>query len=450
MLLVANHPNSLLDPMLVVAAARRPVRFLAKAPLFTDRWIGWLVKAAGAIPVYRRQDDPTQMSRNEDAFRAVFTALGDGDAVGIFPEGISHSEPSLVPLKTGAARIAFGGREQAGRAFPIVPVGLVFRQKDVFRSEVIVYTGRPVAWEDLDPRSEVQNLRSEVRGPSEEVHSSRQISPALSAQHSAPGSDSPVTSHESRVGAEAVRELTDRIADALRQVTLNLSRWEDRPLVDFAIRIWEVEFEAGPDPAERLARLDVTIRILEEVRRTENREGLELAREVEVQRGRMQRLGLRPVDLTADVRLSRGLWWAVRRIHFLLPVALAFSFAGLGVFWPPYRVTGLVIGRFSLEEDLRSTYKLLVGAVFHLVWIALLVAGVWWWFGVWLGIVTLVLLPTVGIAAQLLRERWRWAWDDARRFFVMRSRRALVDTLRARQREIAIRLNTLYKEFATN
>src|SRR5262245_33379177 len=81
-LLVANHPNSLLDPTLVVASADRPVRFLAKAPLFTDWKIGWLVKAAGAIPVYRRSDDPTLMSRNEDAFRAVFEVLGDGAAVG--------------------------------------------------------------------------------------------------------------------------------------------------------------------------------------------------------------------------------------------------------------------------------------------------------------------------------------------------------------------------------
>jgi glycerol-3-phosphate O-acyltransferase / dihydroxyacetone phosphate acyltransferase len=439
-LLVANHPNSLMDPMLVVAAARRPVRFLAKAPLFTDPWIGWLVKAAGAIPVYRRQDDPALMDRNQDAFRAVFDALGRGSVVGIFPEGISHSEPSLVPLKTGAARIAFGGREEAGRAFPIVPVGLVFREKDVFRSDVIVYVGRPVVWEDLVVGSEEGT--DATAGSAEPERSDLQAPSALSAQRSALGS-------EQRSALDSVRELTDRIADALHQVTLNLSRWEDRPLVDFAMRIWEVEFEARADPAERLTRLDVTIRILDQVRRTENPEGLELARQVETQRTRMQRLGLRPADLAADVRLSRGLWWAVRRIHFLLPLALAFSLVGLGVFWVPYRITGLVIGRFDLEEDLRSTYKLLVGAVFHLVWVALLVSVVWRSLGVWPGIAALVLLPLLGVAAQLVRERWRWAWDDARRFFVMRSRRDLVETLRARQREIAIRLNALYKEFAT-
>ena len=74
-LLVANHPNSLLDLLLVAAAARRPVRFLANAPLFTDAKIGWLVRASGAIPVYRRVDNPEARSGNVDMFRAVHREL---------------------------------------------------------------------------------------------------------------------------------------------------------------------------------------------------------------------------------------------------------------------------------------------------------------------------------------------------------------------------------------
>ena len=107
-LLVANDPNSLLDPVLVSAAARRPVRFLAKAPLFTDRKVGWIVRASGAIPIYRRVDNPEAMDGNVDTFRAVHHALAGGAAIGIFPEGLSHSEPGITPLKTGAARIALG------------------------------------------------------------------------------------------------------------------------------------------------------------------------------------------------------------------------------------------------------------------------------------------------------------------------------------------------------
>ena len=86
-LLVANHANSLIDPILVCAAARRPVRFLAKAPLFSDPKTAWMVRAVGAIPVYRRVDDPTLMRRNTDMFRAAYEVLAHGAALGIFPEG---------------------------------------------------------------------------------------------------------------------------------------------------------------------------------------------------------------------------------------------------------------------------------------------------------------------------------------------------------------------------
>ena len=201
-LFVANHPNSLIDPLLVCAAARRPVRFLAKAPLFGDAKTGWMVRAVGAIPVYRRQDDPALMDRNADMFRAAHDALGRGAAVGIFPEGQSHSEPSMVQLRTGAARILLGTLAAHGVRVPIVPVGLVFHDKAIFRSPALVVVGEPVPWED----------------------------------------------------AGEVRELTERIATALREVTLNLERWEDRPLVETAVAIWDAEFESGPDRARRLHR----------------------------------------------------------------------------------------------------------------------------------------------------------------------------------------------------
>src|SRR5688500_1078496 len=150
-LLVANHPNSLLDPAMVAAAARRPVRFLAKSSLFSHPAVGWLVRGAGAIPVYRQQDDPGQMRRNLEMFRAVHTALASGAAVGIFPEGISHNLPAIAPLKTGAARIALGAATLIGAPFPIVPMGLVVRDKGTFRSAALAIIGAPVAWDDIAP-----------------------------------------------------------------------------------------------------------------------------------------------------------------------------------------------------------------------------------------------------------------------------------------------------------
>jgi 1-acyl-sn-glycerol-3-phosphate acyltransferase len=403
-LLVANHPNSLLDPVLVVAAARRPVRFLAKAPLFVDPKVGWLVKAAGAIPVYRRADDPSQMDRNEEMFRAVHSGLAGGAAVGMFPEGLSHSEPALAPLRTGAARIAFGAGAITGRPFPIVPVGLVFRHKDIFRSEALVLVGPPVPWDDLAPR-----------GAGDE---------------------------------DAVRLLTARVAEALRQLTVNLERWQDQPLVDCAMRIWEAERGAPPDPGERVTRLGITTRILAAVRQGGDPAGTALARDVEAHRRRLRRLGLRPADLVADVGLARSAGWAVRRAPLAMPLAAALAVVGYLLFWVPYRLTGIVVDRMRLETDVRSTHKLLGGIAIYGVWLlALAVAGSVA-LNVWAGLGLLLGVPAVGMAGLVTRERMRGAGSDVRRFVLLRSRRALAETLRAAQRDLGVRLDALYRDFA--
>lgn len=403
-LLVANHPNSLLDPLLVAAAARRPVRFLAKAPLFADGKIGWLIRAVGAIPVYRRADDPAHMERNEEMFRAVHAALAGGAAVGIFPEGLSHNEPALAPLRTGAARIALGAHALTGRPFPVVPVGLVFRQKDTFRSDALVLVGQPVPWDDLASR-----------GVDDEA---------------------------------VVRALTGRIAEALRQLTVNLERWQDQPLVDCAMRIWEAERGVPPDPGERVARLGATTRILATVRQSEHPAGTGLARDVEAHRRRLRRLGLRPVDLVADVSLGRGARWAARRIVLVMPLAAAVAIAGLVLFWAPYRLTGFVVDRMQRPPDQRSTYKLLVGIVLYAAWVVGLGALGAATLNIWAGLALLVGAPALGMGGLIIRERWRGAGGDVRRFLLLRSRRTLVDTLRAAQRDLGLRLNALYQDFA--
>ncbi len=403
-LLVANHPNSLLDPLLVVAAARRPVRFLAKAPLFVDPKVGWLVRGAGAIPVYRRADDPAQMDRNEEMFRAVHAALAGGAAVGIFPEGLSHDEPALAPLRTGAARIVLGAHALTGRPFPVVPVGLVFRQKDVFRSDALVLVGQPVPWDDLAP---------------------------LGANDDG-----------------AVRVLTGRIAEALRQLTVNLERWEDQPLVDCAMRIWEAERGVPPDPGERVSRLGATTRILAAVRQSQDPAGTGLARDVEAHRRRLRRLGLRPTDLVANIGLGRGAGWAARRVPLVMPLAAAVAIAGLVLFWVPYHLTGFVVDRMRRPTDQRSTYKLLVGIALYAVWVvALSVIGAAT-FNAWSGLGLLVGAPALGMAGLVIRERWRGAGSDVQRFLLLRSRRELVDALRTAQRDLGVRLNALYQNFA--
>src|SRR5687767_7914422 len=105
---VMNHPNGLIDPALVFVALPRRISFLAKSTLFRMPVIGWVVRAVGALPVYRHIDAGEDVSQNQKTFDACRELLARGGSIALFPEGLSHSSTKLLPLKSGAARIALG------------------------------------------------------------------------------------------------------------------------------------------------------------------------------------------------------------------------------------------------------------------------------------------------------------------------------------------------------
>jgi 1-acyl-sn-glycerol-3-phosphate acyltransferase len=397
-LLVANHPNSLLDPAMVALAARRPVRFLAKAPLFTDPLVGFLVRGAGSIPVYRKADDPSQVSRNEEMFRAVHDALAGGAAVGIFPEGLSHSEPSLAPLKTGAARIALGTLAAHGVRVPIVPVGTVFRDKNVFRSEALVTVGQPIVWDDLSPDA---------------------------------GGD-----------GDAVRELTQRIDRALRDVTVNLERWEDATLVELAEAIYAAEFGKAGDAAEWVTRLRTTTETLTHLR-SSGEGSVPLAKDIVRHARILKRSGLLPRDLVEDPKRPGRLWWLLRRLPLGGIIPLIVLAVGTAIFFVPYRLTGIVERRARPRDDVRATHKVLAGAIVFPLWIVVVSLLIGAMAGSLAGLLSLAGLPALGLFTLGLREQWAQARVEASRYLTLRRRRETIEPIREQQRELATRLKAV-------
>jgi 1-acyl-sn-glycerol-3-phosphate acyltransferase len=144
-LVCANHANGFVDPVLLVSTSPRPVRFLAKSTLWKVPGLGALLGLCGALPVYRRRDGSTDS--NKDTFSACFAELRDDGVIGIFPEGTVNDTLKLLPLKTGAARIALGAREEGAHGLRIVPVGLLYEDKARPRGRVLVRAGPPL---DLD------------------------------------------------------------------------------------------------------------------------------------------------------------------------------------------------------------------------------------------------------------------------------------------------------------
>src|SRR5262245_20479130 len=105
-LLCCNHPNNLIDSLVVGAVVPRKVHYMATAALFRNALMARFLRAVGTIPVYRREDDPDKMDRNVDAFAACHAAFAANQVVVIYPEGTTHSEARVQRIKTGAARIA--------------------------------------------------------------------------------------------------------------------------------------------------------------------------------------------------------------------------------------------------------------------------------------------------------------------------------------------------------
>lgn len=147
-LFCGNHPNSLIDPVLITTSCGRRVRFAAKDVLFQSLLLRTFLRVLGAVPIKRRMDHKGEGPLdNTAAFDALFEVLNEGAAFGIFPEGISHSRSELAPLKTGAARIALGASED-GLPVSVIPCGLSYHRRERMRGRVLVSFGPPIVLDD--------------------------------------------------------------------------------------------------------------------------------------------------------------------------------------------------------------------------------------------------------------------------------------------------------------
>src|SRR5713101_6963997 len=145
-IVAANHHNSVVDAMLIIATVPRAVTVLANAPLFRHPLVGPLLRMLGAVPVNRRLEAGDDPRKNEAMFTAAIDALRAGGVVLILPEGRTQRQQHR--LRTGAARLALWLERAAGgpHSVTLLPVGIVFHDPGIFRSASVQLTiGAPVA-----------------------------------------------------------------------------------------------------------------------------------------------------------------------------------------------------------------------------------------------------------------------------------------------------------------
>src|SRR5919107_2645068 len=331
-----NHPNGLIDPGLVFAALPRRISFLAKSTLFRLPVIGWLLRTVEALPLYRRADAGEDLSQNLRTFAECRQLLSRGRCIALFPEGFSHNAPKLMPVKTGAARIALGASVPG---LKIVPVGLYYTSKTSFRGEALLRFGEPLGVQQVEPDEHGEPPR------------------------------------------EAVRELSARIEGALLGVTLNVETEEQLDAARKAERLFSSVYEGLNVRLPLAERFDFLRGLSAQLfARLSEAEGLDdLRRRIIRHEAELERIGIAPENLS----LSRHSRWYVLR-HFLLRASillllLPLTIVGAVLHLPAYLLCTLLARLFPRHgvDEIGPTVKILAAILFMpLTWLVVSVS-VW-------------------------------------------------------------------------
>lgn len=140
-ILVANHPNTLMDPLLIATLTNQRIGFVANAGIFINKFISSILSYFHVIPIFRKQDvEAGEKLDNKTSFAKCHEYLQNKGSLLIFPEGTSHYELKLREIKTGTARIALSYEEIKSfkGGLKIVPIALDYSDAIQFRSIVSV------------------------------------------------------------------------------------------------------------------------------------------------------------------------------------------------------------------------------------------------------------------------------------------------------------------------
>jgi 1-acyl-sn-glycerol-3-phosphate acyltransferase len=180
LLIAVNHQNALVDSLLVSWVIPRRIALTAKATLADNPLIAFVFKLLRVVPLRRAADETehgngerVDPSRNTQAFGEIVTLLRRNGAVLIFPEGKSHNESGLEPLKTGLARLALLARDKDRvRGLKILPLGLVFEDKGAPDSIASAQVGLPIdmdTWSGSDPVKLTEEITDRLRRVSQDA-----------------------------------------------------------------------------------------------------------------------------------------------------------------------------------------------------------------------------------------------------------------------------------------
>lgn len=160
-LFLVNHPNGLIDPLIVAVNNPRIQHFLVKAGAFKSPTVKKILGSLNLMPIYRIRDGVQSLGKNQEIFEKCYSLFSQQKAVMIFPEGTHNRKRTVRNLSKGFTRIVFGALEQhPDLQIQLVPVGLTYQNASVFPAKIALHYGTPIlANPYYDPENQANKIK---------------------------------------------------------------------------------------------------------------------------------------------------------------------------------------------------------------------------------------------------------------------------------------------------
>lgn len=390
-LTVSNHFGGFADALVLLNVMPRRPGIVARDVIWKIPLAGWLMNWIGGIPVHKPEDSGSS-SRNDEMFSSCYDALrGDGHIL-IFPEGVTRNEPSIAPVKTGAARIALGARTSGVTGIQLLPVGIHYEDKAALRSRVSVNVGLPL---DLDAAA--RDLES--------------------GGHSATAND-----------RDAVRALTEEINVGLRRVAPDYENWAEAQALSKSAEITlrsQLNDPIGEVPFGLRDRLANTLADRPEASRSR------IIHAVQEYQQDLDGAGYCDAELNSALKTGRFMRSLVSQIVVAV-LLFPFALVGAAINFIPFLVVKAV-GLLRVAPSVAASIKPVTAiAMFGIAWGAVIWQAIskYGWVA---GVAAFILLPVYLTAAIAFLERVVRLWGAFRRWRASSGTGGIADDVRTRR-----------------
>lgn len=395
-ILIANHPNTLMDAWMLGLASKRPIFFMAKATFFNSSFKKWLLTRLNMIPVNRANDGKIKGVSNQDSFEACYQLLEKGGVLAIFPEGSSFQERKLRDLKSGAARIALEveRRNQGLLNVKVVPLGLFYSDPEKFRSQVQIEIGKPI---DVKPYLNQEN---------------------------------------------GVRQLTNHFKLALESVIPTPALSENEKEVESLVNlIWAKRYFQFRKVHSKAQMYEDMQRKIDEISLTKPYEWKLLMQQVSALQWKLKKLNL------PEAILRKSVYYKVVRDKIIFNSLLQLLFSpivmlGLLVHFIPFKLTDFILVKKVKEVEYQAALGILLGFILypltywgiyelvsHFIDIPFIFKLLFW-----------TLMPIIGLFTYSWMKKMKLLFSQLRWYFLLRRKKSLMMTLLKDMDEISKKL----------